>query len=225
MPFFALTSSTWDGLSDGVAILIITALLLLGLFLGYALRGLVGRWQAESIEKKMRLREEEAEAEIKARLKEADISARATVVKAREEFEASTKKRRVELQAVEDRQTQREANLDRKAAALDERWGVFYGERGGELLRRLHAKLRQAFLGVSVRRGRSGSVYPPDVLDRIETDLAAAAAFFEREGDDLRRRRFRLMAMPLEFELDRQRGIHAGTVKEPERLRYVAGDE
>ena len=121
MPFFALTSSTWDGLSDGVAILIITALLLLGLFLGYALRGLVGRWQAESIEKKMRLREEEAEAEIKARLKEADISARATVVKAREEFEASTKKRRVELQAVEDRQTQREANLDRKAAALDER--------------------------------------------------------------------------------------------------------
>ena len=111
------------------------------------------------------------------------------------------------------------------AAALDEHWGVFYGERGGELLRRLHATLRQAFLGVSVRRGRSGSVYPPDVLDRIETDLAAAAAFFEREGDDLRRRRFRLMAMPLEFELDRQRGIHAGTVKEPERLRYVAGDE
>ena len=118
---FALTSSTWDGLSDGVAILIIAALLVVGLFLGYALRGLVGRWQADSIEKKMRLREEEAESEIKARLKESDIAARAAVVKAREAFEASTKKRREELQSVEDRQTQREANLDRKAAALDAR--------------------------------------------------------------------------------------------------------
>ena len=118
---FALTSSTWDGLSDGVAILIIAALLLVGLFLGYALRGLVGRWQAESIEKRMKLREEESEAEIKAQLKEASISARAVVVRAKEEFDASTKKRRAELQAIEDRQTQREANLDRKAAALDAR--------------------------------------------------------------------------------------------------------
>ena len=32
---FALSSTTWDGLSDGVAILIIAALLLIGLFLGY----------------------------------------------------------------------------------------------------------------------------------------------------------------------------------------------
>ncbi len=121
MIFFALSSSTWDGLSDGVAILIIAVLLLLGLFLGYALRGLVGRWQAEAIEKRMRLREEEAESDIKARLKEADISARAAVVKAREAFEASTKKRREELQTIEDRQTQREANLDRKSASLDAR--------------------------------------------------------------------------------------------------------
>ena len=120
-PLFALTSSTWEGLSDGVAILIIAALLVVGLFLGYALRGLVGRWQAEAIEKRMRLREDEAESEIKARLKEADIAARAAVVKARETFEASTKKRREELQGVEDRQTQREANLDRKAASLDAR--------------------------------------------------------------------------------------------------------
>ena len=135
MLFFALSSSTWDGLSDGVAILIIAVLLLLGLLLGYALRGLVGRWQAESIEKKMRLRDEEAEAEIKARLKEADIAARATVVKVREEFEASTKKRRAELQAIEDRQTQREANLDRKAATLDERETAAAAKSAEELLK------------------------------------------------------------------------------------------
>jgi len=121
---FALTSSTWENLSDGVAILIITALLLVGLMLGYAMRALVGRWQVESIEKKMRLREESAEAEIRARLKEADISARTAVVKAKEEFEVSTKARRAELQQIEDRQTQREANLDKKFAQLDAREAI-----------------------------------------------------------------------------------------------------
>jgi hypothetical protein len=34
------------------------------------------------------------------------------------------------------------------------------------------------------------------------------------------------MSYPLVFELDRQHGIHAGTVQEStERLRYIAGDE
>ena len=118
---FALTTTTWDNLSDGASLLIVALFIIAGILLGYALRGLVGRWQAESIERKMKLREDEAEAEIKARIKESDIQARAAVVKAREEFEASTKSRRDELQAVEDRQTLREANLDKKAAALDAR--------------------------------------------------------------------------------------------------------
>ena len=100
-------SSTWNLLSDGVAIIIIAVLLVLGLLFGYALRGLVGRWRAETIEKKMRLREEECESEIKAKLKEADIAARAAVVKAKEEFDQTAKKRRAELQAVEDRLSQR----------------------------------------------------------------------------------------------------------------------
>jgi len=118
---FAITTSTWDNLSDGASLMIVATFIVAGILLGYALRGLVGRWQAESIEKQMKLREEEAEGEIKARLKEADIAARAAVVKAREEFEASVKSRRAELKAADDRQTAREANLDRKAAALDER--------------------------------------------------------------------------------------------------------
>ena len=112
-------SSTWSLLSDGVAILIIAVLLLLGAFLGYALRGLVGRWRAEAIERQMRIREEESESEIKAKLKEADIAARAAVVKAKEEFEATAKKRRAELQAIEDRLAQRENALDRRADQLD----------------------------------------------------------------------------------------------------------
>ena len=118
---FALTTNAWQDLSDISSVLIVALFIIAGIFLGYALRGLVGRWQAESIERKMKLREEEAEAEIKSRIKESDIQARAAVVKAREAFEASTKSRRDELQAVEDRQTQREANLDKKAAALDAR--------------------------------------------------------------------------------------------------------
>ena len=114
-------SSTWNLLSDGVAILIIAMLLLLGVLLGYALRGLVGRWRAEAIEKRMRLREEESESEIRAKLKEADIAARAAVVRAKEEFDVSAKKRRAELQAVEDRLSQRENMLDRRAGQLDEK--------------------------------------------------------------------------------------------------------
>ena len=114
-------SSTWNLLSDGVAIIIIAVLLLLGVLLGYALRGLVGRWRAETIEKRMRLREEESESEIKAKLKEADIAARAAVVRAKEEFDVSVKQRRAELQAVEDRLSQRENMLDRRAEQLDEK--------------------------------------------------------------------------------------------------------
>ena len=112
-------SSTWSLLSDGVAILIIAVLLLLGAFLGYALRGLVGRWRAEAIERQMRIREEESESEIKAKLKEADIAARAAVVKAKEEFEVTAKTRRAELQAIEERLAQRENALDRRADQLD----------------------------------------------------------------------------------------------------------
>ena len=119
--FLALSSLSWEGLGDWTGILLVVLFLLAGLLFGYALRGLVGRWQAEAIEKKMRLREAESEAEVKARLKEADIAARAAVVKAREEFEASTKSRRAELQATEDRLTVRESNLDKKATLLDNR--------------------------------------------------------------------------------------------------------
>ncbi len=182
MWFFALSSSTWDGLSDGVAILIIAVLLLLGLFLGYALRGLVGRWQAESIEKKMRLREEEAEAEIKARLKEADISARATVVKAREEFEASTKKRRAELQSIEDRQTQREANLDRKAGTLDERESALNARavaldanerETGEKLSLANRRLQELAKMTHEEARR-------DILTRANAELRADAAILSR---------------------------------------------
>ncbi len=110
-------------------------------------------------------------------------------------------------------------------AALDEHWRLFYGEEGGELLRRLHATLKAAFLAVSVRAARAGSLYPPAILDRIEYELAAARAYFEKDKTSVWWRRFRLMSYPLEFELDRQRAILAGQLPRPIRLRYIQGDE
>ncbi|MCL1921548.1 MAG: ribonuclease Y [Kiritimatiellaeota bacterium] len=94
---------------------------LAGVLGGYALRGLVGRWQAGAIEKKAQLKLEEMDVDIKSRLKEADIQARAEVVKAREEFEKSTKARRKELQDIDDRLTVREENMDKKAVLLDKK--------------------------------------------------------------------------------------------------------
>ena len=89
-----------------------------GVAAGYYLRGLVGRWQAEAIEKRAQARLEEAEVEVKTMLKEANIKARAEVVEAREEFERSTKGRRKELQELEAKLSDRQDNLDKRSEAL-----------------------------------------------------------------------------------------------------------
>jgi len=48
-----------------------------GFAAGYALRSLIGRWQANAIEKRAQTRFDAIDLEIKNRLKEADIQARA----------------------------------------------------------------------------------------------------------------------------------------------------
>jgi ribonuclease Y len=92
---------------------------LIGLLIGYGIRTLLGRWQADSIEKQAKVRLDAAEAEVKNRLREGEILARAEVVKAREEFEQSTKARRKELQDFDDRLVLREENLDRKFKVVE----------------------------------------------------------------------------------------------------------
>ena len=91
---------------------------LLGGLIGYFLRGLVGRWQAEAIEKRAQARLDEVETEAKAILKEADIKARAEVVKAREEFEKTTKVRRKELQDLDERLSLQQEGLEKKSETL-----------------------------------------------------------------------------------------------------------
>jgi ribonucrease Y len=111
-----MTYLTWYDLSDATVGLLFGIAGVLG---GYALRGLIGRWQADAIEKRARMVLEEAEGEVKSKLKEADILARAEVVKAREEFEKSTKTRRQELQEIADRLAGREDQLDKRSLSLD----------------------------------------------------------------------------------------------------------
>ncbi len=109
-------------------------------------------------------------------------------------------------------------------AALDEHWTLFYGAEAGAHLRELHRILKEAFLAVSVPATRVRSLYPVETLDRIEAELAATRRILARDKSAPAWRRFRLMAHPLEWELDRQRQRHA--VPEPrKRVYFVAGEE
>lgn len=128
-----MTNLTWYDVSDATVALLFG---LAGMLGGYALRGLIGRWQADAIEKKAQQKLLDAENEVKNRFKEADILARAEIVKAREEFEKSTKARRQELQVIDTRLSVREENMDKKAALLDKKEQVI-AEKHEDLQERL----------------------------------------------------------------------------------------
>ncbi len=113
-----MTYFTWYDVSDATIGLLFGMAGVLG---GYALRGLVGRWQADAIEKRAKMVLDEAGVEVKNKLKEADILARAEVVKAREEFEKSTKARRSELKDIADRLASREEKMDNRSLVLDDK--------------------------------------------------------------------------------------------------------
>ena len=109
-------------------------------------------------------------------------------------------------------------------AALDEHWTLFYGVEAGEHLRELHRILKEAFLATSVPASRTRSLYPVETLDRIEAELAAARRILARDTSAPAWRRFRLMAHPLEWELDRQRRRHASPEPRKE-IYFIAGEE
>ena len=109
-------------------------------------------------------------------------------------------------------------------AALDEHWALFYGAEAGAHLCKLHRILKEAFLAVTVPATRVRSLYPAETLDRIEAELAATRRILARDKSAPAWRRFRLMAHPLEWELDRQRQRHVAP--EPRKSVYfVAGEE
>ena len=109
-------------------------------------------------------------------------------------------------------------------AALDEHWTLFYGAEAGAHLRELHRVLKEAFLAESVPATRVRSLYPVGTLDRIEAELAATRRILARDKSAPAWRRFRLMAHPLEWELDRQRQRHVAP--EPRKgVYFIAGEE
>ena len=123
-PLFAVSSNLWEELSDAAGLIIAALFILAGALIGFVLRWLIGRWQADSIERSARLKAEAMQAEIESLRKEAEVSARAEVVKAREEFEASIAARRTDQEQAEARLAAREESLDRKSTLLDAREAV-----------------------------------------------------------------------------------------------------
>ena len=122
--FFALSSNIWDQLSDAAGLVIALLFILAGALIGFVLRWLIGRWQADSAEKSAMMRAEAVKAEIESLRKEAEVAAKAEVVRAREEFEASIASRRADQEQAEARLVVREENLDKKSTLLDAREAV-----------------------------------------------------------------------------------------------------
>jgi ribonuclease Y len=94
---------------------------LLGIALGYVARTWRGRSEVSGAERRARQALADAEREAKSVRKEAEIAIKAEKLKAREDFESATDSRRKELLLVEDRLSQREANVDRKAALMEKK--------------------------------------------------------------------------------------------------------
>ena len=122
--FFALSSNIWDQLSDAAGLVIALLFILAGGLIGFVLRWLIGRWQADSAEKTALMKAEAIKAEIESLRKEAEVAAKAEVVRAREEFETAIASRRADQEQAEARLAAREESLDRKSTLLDAREAV-----------------------------------------------------------------------------------------------------
>lgn len=120
-PVFALSSNIWDQLSDAAGLVIALLFILAGGLIGFVLRWLIGRWQADSMEKSALMKAEAIKVEIESLKKEAEVSAKAEVVRAREEFESSIAARRADQEQAEARLAVREESIDKKSRLLDAR--------------------------------------------------------------------------------------------------------
>lgn len=186
----ALDAINWGAPAEWEEFLAYALSVAAGVCIGYALRGLFGRWHAETIERKMRMREEEAEQEIRTKLKEADVAARSVVLQAREEFEKTAGARSAELQAAEERLNARAENLDARSGALDAREkevsaaaaaAAAAGERAKSLAEDAEAKLGK-LAGLTHDEARA------EVMSRAEASLREDAAVLSRRiQEDARR--------------------------------------
>lgn len=102
-------------------ILGLAAAVMAGVGIGYAVRALLGKINAEAREKKAEDLLEQANREAETIKRECQLQAKAEVIKAREEFEKSVSARKKEVAALEERISQRELNLERKVALIEKK--------------------------------------------------------------------------------------------------------
>ena len=148
----AVSSNRWEELSDAAGLIIAALFILAGALIGFVLRWLIGKWQADSIEKSARIKAEAMQAEAESLRKEAAVAARAEVVRAREEFEASIASRRSEQEQAEARLTAREQSLDRRSTQLDAREAVLRAKADAAEKARMEAERKAADADVQLQR-------------------------------------------------------------------------
>lgn len=105
-------------MNDSIVVIAIGAVCLL---VGYMIRFVVGSYKAETNEKRSTEILKDAKRKSKSLIKEGEVEAKAEVLRVKEEFEHTTKSKRADLEALNERITQRESNLERKVTMLEKK--------------------------------------------------------------------------------------------------------
>lgn len=176
---------------SGVIIGLVAALT--GGLLGYVIRHVLGKLNAETVESKAKRLFDDAKREAQTTLKEAKISAKAEMLKAREDFEKSTESRKKELAQMEDRVAQRETNLDRKVTMLDRKEQTLEGkyaemeersrklEREDQLLDEERQRVKESLQRVAaMTRDEARGV----LLEKLETELRGEVGALIRKSQE-----------------------------------------
>jgi ribonuclease Y len=106
-------------ISIEILVVIASAVLLVGLFVGFLIRKKLAEARVESAEEQAKKIVEEAGKQADMIEKEAALKAKDRVYQAKAEFEGETQEKRKEVQALEKRLLQKEANLEKKVELLD----------------------------------------------------------------------------------------------------------
>jgi len=94
---------------------------LLGLGIGYFIRGFIGKKKKNLAEIQAKEIQERARAEAESKKKEIEFQAKDELFKLREEFDKETQERKIELQRLEKRLNTKEENIDNRLELLEEK--------------------------------------------------------------------------------------------------------
>ena len=171
-------------------------IIVVGIGIGYLLRGLFTRAHQAIETGKIQQTLEQARIDVQNMLRQAEIDAQNEVLKARERFESESLQRRNELSTAETRLQSREAALDRRAAAVDQKETAL-----AEHERKIHERQeflekREMDLGVLEQSaivrlhevaGLSREEARRTLMNQLQEELAAEAArLIRRQQDEAR---------------------------------------